>query len=156
MLFSKGWLNTRVLCQFCLCHCIVMCVTEVVSWTCEGCNGIEIPWVLHDTTFVLGMIYLICWRRERAGGITLMWWCGGISYMKIWEALLLTGLNKHSSKCNKVNFCLWLSQNCLFQVQICKRLLLICRLIWFISVARGYKMNFVRNRDMTLNVFIHF
>lgn len=52
-------------------------------------TGRAIPSVLHDTTFMLGMIQLIWWRQEREGSINLVWWYGGVSYMKIWEALLL-------------------------------------------------------------------
>lgn len=73
----------------CLCRWTVMCVSELSSQTQGGFTGRAIPSVLHDTTFMLGMIQLIWWRQEREGSINVVWWYGGVSYMKIWEALLL-------------------------------------------------------------------
>lgn len=73
---SEGWLH--VLCRW---HtvCVIGRSNEWQKWFLEhAATESGTPRVLHDTAFMLSMIYLIWWRQERAGSITLMWWYGGV------------------------------------------------------------------------------
>ncbi len=117
LLCSKGWLDTNVLCKqtSCLCHSTVMCVCVSSDFLEHARAAVELRFPAHQT-FMLCMIHLIWGRQQHADSITLMWWYGEVSYMKIWwlyyyyhaEAGMPVTLNMFQ---RKVNVSVWLPQN---------------------------------------------